>query len=70
MTEDYGIDWTGPVSLDDDNTVVLDDLADVLSDTEKATLSDQIPQLTTLTEDWMIQSFTIAKVFVHEAATD
>lgn len=55
--------------LVDDDMVVVDSLADVLSDTEKATLSSQIPQPTTLTEDWLIQSFTVAKIFVHEAAT-
>ncbi len=71
ITDDYGIDWTGPVPVEDvDNVVRVDDLTDVLSDAEKATLMQQITQPDTLTEEWMIHSFSVAKLFVHAAATN
>ncbi len=68
MTENYGIEWAGPVPLDDDDVVRVDDVEDPLSDAEKTTLMQQITQPETLTEEWMIQTFTVDKVFVHAAA--
>jgi len=51
----------------DEHTVILDDLPNILSDNERATLNQQIGHSDTLKEEWMIHSFTIAKVFVHSA---
>ena len=59
-----GIEGPIPVSSDE-STVVLQDLPNVLSETQKRSLTEQIPQYETLSEEWMISSFTIAKVFVH-----
>ena len=69
----YGIDWAGPVVTDeDDSTVTVDDLPDFLSEPEKDTLRQHISDqgTCTLTEESMIRSFTISKVFVHAAANE
>ena len=55
--------------IDDDDIVTVEELPDVLSAAEKAILQQQITHYDALTEEWMIQSFTTAKVFVHAAAT-
>ena len=70
--DQYGIDWAGPVPTDeDDNTVTVDDLPDILSETEKDILRQHISDqgTCTLTEECMIRSFTIAKVFIHAACS-
>ena len=54
--------------IDEDDIVTVEELPDVLSAAEKAILQ-QITHYDALTEEWMIQSFTTAKVFVHAAAT-
>lgn len=67
----YGIDWNGSVAVrdDSDGTVVVDDLPPLLSATQRQALSDQLPQNDSLTEDFMITSFTIAKLFVHQSCS-
>ena len=61
------MDWEGPVSLGDDNTVVVEDPPRVLSEEGRDLLRQEIGQADVVTEDWMIESFTVAKVFIHEA---
>ena len=68
FTDEYGIDWSGPASLDDDQTVTVDNLPSILSDEECTTLRQQLTHSDTLTEEWMVHSFTVAKVFIHAAA--
>ena len=53
--------------VDDDNTVHLLDLPDVLSLEERNTLLQQIPPVESLSEENLLRNFTIAKVFVHAA---
>ncbi len=64
----YGADWEGPVGIGtgDDDTVVVDNLPPMLSDDDQQTLRGQIPPFSTLTDEWMISSFTIAKVYVYQ----
>lgn len=66
----YGTDWGGPVPVsDDDGTVTLDDLPPLLSATQQQHLSEQLPTSGSLTEDWMISAYTIAKAFVHQSCS-
>ena len=74
MWNDYGIDWDGPTSLDDDTTttVTVTELPEVLNDDEKAILETHIQELSNgdsvPTEECMRSSYTLAKVFIYEAA--
>ena len=43
-------------------------LAKYSSDEECTTLRQQLTHSDTLTEEWMVHSFTVAKVFIHAAA--
>ena len=63
------MDWSGPVPVHEDGSVVVDDLPPMLSDAQCQVLSDQLPtnDNESLTEDRMITSYTIAKVFVHQS---
>ncbi len=54
----------------DYQTVTVDDLPSILSDEERTTLSQQLTHSDTLTEEWMIHSFTVAKVFIHAATQE
>ena len=70
----YGIDWNGPVPVyndndDDDGAVVVDDLPPPLSATQQQALTDQLPPSESLTEDWMITTYTIANVISHALYT-
>ena len=66
----YGADWEGPVpDSDDESTVVLDDLPPLLSGSQQQALAQQIPVHESVTEEWMISSFTIAKTFVHQSCS-
>ena len=68
----YGTDWDGPVPVsdhDNEGTVVLDTLPPLLSPTQQQDLSDQLPASGSLTEDWMITTYTIAKAFVHQSCS-
>lgn len=64
----YGTDWEGPIPLEDDVEIVhVDQLPSILSEEQEATLQQQIELTGTLTEEWMIKNFAIAKDFVHNA---
>lgn len=70
VIDEYGIDWSEPAPLEDEQTVTVDNLPNILSDEERATLRQQLTHSDTLTEEWMVHSFTVAKVFVHAAIED
>ncbi len=61
----YGANWEGPVGIgaSDDDTV---NLPPMLSDDQQQTLRGQISPFSTLTDEWMISSFNIAKVYVYQ----
>ena len=61
VPDDYGTDWEGPVPIDDDNTVHINDLPNFLSDEEKAILLQQLLPLETLNEERLLHNFTITE---------
>ena len=63
------IDLGGPTPVDDDSTVVVDSLPPLLSQSQQQALMQEIPDCESLTEEWMINSFTIGKVFVHQSCS-
>ena len=65
--EYYGADWEGPVATGTyDSTVEVINLPSFLTRVQQDRLRGQIPELNNLTDEWMINSFTIAKIFVRE----
>lgn len=62
----YGADWDGPVPVDAEEVRVAS-LSEFLSSAEKETLSQHLAHPEVLTEEMMIQNFTVAKTFVHSA---
>lgn len=68
----YGTDWDGSVPVcNDGDTVIVDDLPSLLSPAQQQALMDQLPDRDSgsLTEDWMITSYTMAKTFVHQSCS-
>ena len=64
---DYGTVREGPVPLQDDEaTVSVEELPELLSEVERSTARDLILHQDHFTDDWMIHSFSVAKLFVHE----
>ena len=59
----YGIDWDGPVPLNDEGTVTVAELPYYLTDEERETLS-HVTTHPELTQETMIESFTIAKIYI------
>jgi hypothetical protein len=72
IDDNYGVDWDGPLPFGDDNIVNLDNPRDVLSDSQRNMLIQQlrIPHHDVLTEESMIHCYTIAKVFVRVVANN
>jgi len=65
---DYGIDYEGPVPLDnDEDEIVVPDLPHLLSEPERALLRQQLVEPSTLTHDqaWMIQNYVVARTVVY-----
>ena len=65
----YGVDWDGPVPLDDDaNTVTVEELGVVLTDTQKDELQVVLSPLST--KDYCqratLGQFALAKSFVNQ----
>ena len=64
--EEYGIDFSSPVSLDTEEAVIVDPSPDVLSDEEKQMLQQHFFDVTAgFTEENLLQNFMITKLFVH-----
>jgi hypothetical protein len=64
--EEFGVDFSSPVSLENEGTVIIEQSADVLSDEEKHVLQQQLHDIdTVLTEENLLENFIIAKLFVH-----
>jgi len=73
MQETYGIDWGGPIALDDDaTTVTVAELPQLLNDDERAILETHIQELSNgdsvPTEECMLKQYTLAKLFIYEAS--
>ena len=65
IDHNYGIDCEGPVSVDGDSVVNVGDPTEILSLAQRSTLMQSITQQEALSEEWMLHTFTTAKVFVH-----
>ena len=66
----YGVDWKGPLPMaNDENTMVVTSLPPYLSAAQQEILHQQLPHSDTITEEWMIHVFSIAKVYVKSVAT-
>jgi len=66
--DDYGIDWEGPIQLNEDEAAVtIDELVDVLNDDQKEQLHDLLSSLTTnvYCKEEMIGQYAVAKTFVN-----
>ena len=61
----YGIDVEGPVPLDDESTIVVDELPNVLSEEERAMLRRHIVQPDSLSAEWMIENYSVTRYVVH-----
>ena len=62
-----GIDWLGPVSTDEDNTVNVREIPNYLSEDEMQIVQQHLTLSDGLTEENMLHSFTIAKQCVYHA---
>lgn len=64
----FGVDWEGPVPLDDDSTVTVEELQDILSDAQKQQLKGMLSPLSTsaFSEEGMLAQYLLAKSFVHQ----
>ena len=64
--QDFGIDFEGPVPLDEDeNPVVVEELPQLLSQEEMITLRQNIPQPDNVNDEWMIQNYAITRSIIH-----
>lgn len=64
--QDFGIDFEGPVPLDEDeNPVVVEELPQFLSLEEMITLRQNIPQPDSVNDEWMIQNYAITRSIIH-----
>ena len=66
--DDYGVDWEGPVPIDDEDTVTVEELADMLSDIQKDELRGQLDALDSHSSSQldMLRHYTVAKSYVHD----
>ena len=59
----YGIDWTGPVPSDEENTVVVPELPPILSDDDAVALINSVVEASP--EDTWKSQYIIARTFVE-----
>lgn len=68
----YGADWDGPIPTDDDaHGVLLDNLPPLLSSNQQEALTNLLPLSSTnnLSEEFMIERYSVAKQFVHQSCS-
>ena len=67
--DSFGVDWEGPIPLDDDNTVTVEELEDLLSDTQKQHLKESLAPLSgsTFSQESMLAQFLLAKSYVYQS---
>lgn len=65
----YGVDWEGPVPTDDVTSVTIEELDDMLDDSQKDQLQALLSPLSNcdFSEQGMIGQFALAKSFVHQS---
>ena len=66
--DSFGIDWEGPIALDDESTVTVEELEDVLSDAQKQHLKGLLAPLSgsAFSQESMLAQFLLAKSYVHQ----
>ncbi len=64
--EDYGIDIDGPVPIDNDNTVIVEDVDNKLSAGQKAILKQELRSMDNSSQEGLMTMYTVAKLFVHD----
>ena len=65
----YGVDWGGPIPLfDDEGTVNVEELVDVLTEQQKSDLQGLLATVSTsnFSQQEMLGRFVLAKSFVHQ----
>ena len=65
--DDYGVDWDGPIPhVSDDDTVVVEEIEDILSAEQKAELDDQLSSINptlSLTESLLVNMPQLKHLF-------
>ena len=63
----YGVDWEGPVPVDDENTVVVQENPEMLSDAQKQELQECLSHIGTnpFCQEEMLSQFVITKTYVN-----
>ncbi len=64
--EDYGIDIDGPVPMNGDNTVIVEDLDSKLSAGQRTVLEHELKSMDNSSQEGLMTMYTIAKLFVHD----
>ena len=66
--DDYGIDWGGPVSLDGEDTVTVEELTEMLNETQKVELREQLDGLdaNSFSQIDMLRQYTVARSYVYD----
>lgn len=61
------MDWAGPVSLDDDNTVTVEELVELLTDNQKDDLRHHLDTLdsNSFSQLDMLRQYNVARSYVH-----
>ena len=69
--DDFGIDWNGPTPLDDESTVTVNELQEVLTYERRRQLEGLLSSLSTSTfsQQEMLGKYAVAKLFVHQHST-
>ena len=67
----FGIDWDGPTPLDDEATVTVNELEEVLTYERRQQLERLLSPLSTSTfsQQEMLGKYAVAKSFVHQYST-
>ena len=63
----YGMDWEGPVPVDDENTVVIQENPEMLSDAQRQELREYLSPIggNPFRQEEMLSQFAIAKAYVN-----
>lgn len=66
--DDYGVDWEGPVSLCEEDSVSVQELEEMLTDTQKVELQEQLTthRAQMFCQEAMLQQYVTAKSYVYE----
>ncbi len=63
--EAYGIDVDGPVPLNTDQTVVVEDIDDILSSEQKHELRQELAEIDCNSQEGIVSMFSLAKAYIY-----